>query len=120
MKKRILRKNLLQLLSISFFALFFSIDAAQAKDIQKDSVKVSGKCGMCQKRIISAAIGKGVRNVQWDKNTKMLSVIYDADKTSMSEIEQRISKVGHDTENYKSDVASYENLHSCCKYPREK
>lgn len=118
MSNYITNRNIFKLIPITIFALFFHLNPVQAKDIQKDSVTVSGNCSMCQNRIVSAAAGKGVRSAQWDKNTKYLSVTYDADKTSMDEIEKRVAKAGHDTKNHKSDDATYEQLHSCCMYPR--
>lgn len=105
-------------LVFALFAFLLQTETVHAKDIRTDSVMVAGNCGMCEKRIVTAAIGKGVRNASWNKNTKMLQVTYDADKTSMDDIEKRIAKAGHDTENHRVDDDVYEKLHSCCMYPR--
>jgi len=36
------------------------------------------------------------------------------------EIHEAIAAVGHDTEKVKATDEAYEELHTCCKYPRDK
>ncbi len=102
----------------TFLTLCFILPVT-AKDIQKETIEVLGNCGMCESRITQAALGKGVKSAVWDKNTKQLQIIYDADKTSMEEIEKRIAEAGHDTPNFRADDETYERLHGCCMYPRK-
>ncbi len=82
--------------------------------------KVLGKCGMCTTRIEKAAKGvKGVTYASYNLEKQMLTVKYKSDKTSQEDIEKAVAKVGHDTENFKTDDKTYNNLHNCCKYQRE-
>ena len=87
--------------------------------IAKDSTvffKVYGACEMCKHRIEEAAKGKGVGSVNWDVNTKMLSLVYAPGTTTLEKIHKRIATVGHDTELEKSSDAVYNELPACCLY----
>ncbi len=86
------------------------------KDIRSDTIHVDGNCNMCKDRIENAALIKGVKKATWDKHKDQLVVIYDASKTSISEIEKAVAKVGHDTPNFKADDKVYNNLPKCCQY----
>ncbi|MBS4014684.1 MAG: cation transporter [Bacteroidetes bacterium] len=82
--------------------------------------KVLGKCGMCTTRIEKAAKGvKGVTYASYDLEKQMLKVKFKSDKTNQEAIEKAITNVGHDTENFKTDDKTYNNLHHCCKYKRD-
>ncbi len=84
-----------------------------------EKFKVAGNCGMCENRIEKAATAvEGVSAAEWDKDTKMIEVTFDADKTTGKKIQEAIAKVGHDTEKVKASDETYEKLPSCCKYDR--
>lgn len=80
------------------------------------TLSVKGNCDMCKKRIENAADIKGVKNCNWDEKTKIATITYSSDKTSMVEIEQAIAKKGYDTESAKADEAAYKKLPKCCQY----
>ena len=92
-------------------------EVAQATETA--TFKVGGKCGMCKNRI-EKAVGKleGVQSVNWDVQTKDLTVKYDASKVKETDIHEKIASVGHDTEKVKANDASYSKLPGCCKYER--
>ncbi len=96
---------------------FTELDKTSAKkDIRSDTIHVDGNCNMCKDRIENAALIKGVKKATWNKHEDQLVVIYDASKTSISEIEKAVAKVGHDTPNFKADDKVYNNLPKCCQY----
>ena len=80
---------------------------------------VSGVCNMCKERIENAALIKGVKLVEWDKNTKILKVVYKSNKTDELAIQKAIAEHGHDTEKVKATQEAYEKLPMCCEYRRE-
>lgn len=80
------------------------------------TLSVKGNCDMCKKRIENAADIKGVKNCNWDEKTKVASITYNSEKTSMVEIEQAIAKKGYDTEGVKADEEAYKKLPKCCHY----
>ncbi|MDO8929238.1 MAG: hypothetical protein Q7W54_09650, partial [Bacteroidota bacterium] len=82
-------------------------------------IKVWGECGMCQTSIEKAAKVDGVSKVSWDKNTKILTLIYNPSKVKSDDIQKKIAAVGYDTEKYKADDKVYAKLNDCCKYKRK-
>lgn len=103
---------------ITFLFFSFSIFAvgADKKKVETAEFTVSGICGMCEKRIENAALIKGVKLAEWNKQTQKIKVIYSPDKTDEKAIHQAIAAVGHDTEKVKATDEAYAQLHDCCKY----
>lgn len=88
---------------------------AQGK-ISTDTLTVKGNCGQCKDRIEEAAYIKGVKNAEWNKATKVLTVVYNADKTSLDQIAGAIAKAGHDNRLHLSTDKEYKKLPGCCAY----
>lgn len=85
-----------------------------------EEIYVFGNCGMCKARIHKAGNSlEAVASVDWDIDTKMLKVTYDSSKTTVSEIEEKMAEVGHDTHNEKTASDVYEALPGCCQYERK-
>ena len=70
---------------------------------------------MCEKRIEKAALIKGVKMAEWDKQTQMLTVHFSA-KVKEEDIHKAVAKVGHDTDLLKAKDEVYQTLNACCKY----
>jgi len=98
---------------ISSFTITFAQDK---KDITTENIKVSGNCGDCKKRIENAAYIPGVKRVEWDSHTQILTVTYRPSKTSAVEIETSIAKVGYDAGDIKATDEAYKKLPQCCAY----
>ena len=81
-----------------------------------ETLKVQGNCGMCKTRIEKAAKLDGVSKAEWNSETKLLAVTYDAAKTNLDQIGKKVAAVGHDNEKGKTDDKTYNSLPSCCKY----
>lgn len=95
-----------------------------SKNINNESLasttfKVFGNCGMCKNRIEKALKADGIGKAQWDTETKMLEIKYDAKKISLAQIHQLIANAGHDTEIAKAKDETYNELPGCCQYERE-
>jgi len=101
-----------------FFFLLFGINTVYAQSDSTAVFPVAGNCGMCKKRIETAAKIKGVESATWDLSSKNLTVKFKPKTTSSLEIQQAIALVGHDTPNYKAPDEIYEQLHECCMYDR--
>jgi copper chaperone CopZ len=86
---------------------------------QKEKFKVAGNCGMCETRIEKAAKGvEGVNLAEWDKETKLIEVIFNPEVTSEDKIQEAIAEVGHDTPLHRASDEVYDQLPGCCKYER--
>ena len=104
--------------------------STQSQEVKKNksakvSIEVDGICGMCKKRIETAALKtKGVKFAIWSVETHQLNVILDERKTDVETIQQNVLAVGHDIvldeENtlIATDEA-YGSVHGCCKYREE-
>lgn len=104
----------LQLLMISF--LFISSSAfAQTKT---EKIKVSGECGMCKKKIETAAKSAGASYAVWNVESKELTVKYSSKSSNSAKIQKAIAETGYDTQDVKATQEAYDKLHGCCKYER--
>ncbi|WP_372773346.1 heavy-metal-associated domain-containing protein [Mangrovibacterium sp.] len=112
MKTTLLKSFVVMMVLLSVTA----IGSAQNKKIEREQIKVSGVCNLCQERIENAALIKGVKFVSWDKEKQILEVVYKSDKTTLLTIEKAIAEVGHDTENVRATDEVYNNLYHCCQY----
>ena len=112
-------KKVMSFLSLSMALLISSCSAPQSgtASLTTESFKVSGVCGMCKKRIETAAYGiSGVEKATWNAQKQALEVAYNAKKATNEAIQKRVAAVGHDTEKVKAVDKSYGNLPDCCKY----
>jgi mercuric ion binding protein len=100
---------------VAMLAFLGNAAFAQSKT---DSIKVSGNCGMCKKRIEAAAKVDGVTAAEWSAKTKMLSLSYDSKKIKLDDVQRKLADVGHDTPQFKASDAVYDKLPGCCKYDR--
>jgi cation transport ATPase len=98
---------------------------AQTKQIKKNKnakvvIEVDGICGMCKKRIETAALKtKGVKFAIWNVKTHQLNLILDERKTTINAIQKNIAAVGHDSKGIKATEEAYNTVHPCCKYRDE-
>lgn len=113
----------LKIIIVALFATVLSINSNAQSSNQKqvitsktETIKVSGNCESCQARIEKAAKVDGVTQASWNKDTKLLTLVYNPAKTSGDDIQKKIAAVGHDTEKYEADDKVYAKLPSCCKY----
>ncbi len=84
-----------------------------------ETFKVYGNCGMCKSRVEKAAKAEGATTAVWDKDTKIMTVTYDAAKTSGEAIQKKVASVGHDTELFTAPAKVYDKLPGCCLYERK-
>ncbi len=96
-----------------------SLDDAKEETVV--SFRVYGNCGMCKRRMETAALSlDGVRSADWDDETGMMTVRYTGDQVDSEAVQKAIAKVGHDTEKFRAEDAVYAALHTCCQYERAK
>ncbi len=97
--------------------LFFSISFSQTKS---KMIFVDGVCGMCEKRIESNCLAtKGIKLADWNKENRILKVIYNEKKISLEEIHKKVALIGHDTKLETATDEAYNKLDMCCKYRDE-
>jgi len=101
--------------------LFLGMTSLFANGAKTEKIKVYGNCGQCKTRIEKAANSvQGVSKATWVDSDQILTVTFDATKTSVAKIEEAVAKAGHDTDHMKATDKAYNALPGCCKYDRPK
>jgi copper chaperone CopZ len=96
-----------------------SSSAFAAQHGKEATFKVSGNCGMCEKKIEAAALSlKGVKSADWSADTKKMTVVYHEKLVNLQEIMTKIAATGYDTEGHTAPDAAYNSLPGCCQYER--
>jgi len=113
MKSYIISISLLFFLVIIEFPVSFSNVTG---DVETTKFKVEGVCDMCKERIENGALIKGVKKAEWNKDTSMITIIYDPEKVSLVDIHKAIAEVGHSTDKVKAEKSVYGKLPACCQY----
>ena len=108
-----MKTNFLLVVMILFFCISFSQTKSQM-------IFVDGVCGMCEKRIESNCLAtKGIKMADWNKENRMLKVIFNEKKISLDEIHKKVASIGHDTKLETATDKAYNKLDMCCKYRDE-
>lgn len=94
----------------------FAQQKVKKKKVETTEFKVSGVCKMCKERIENAALIKGVKFVEWSKESQKIKVIFNNRKVKLDDIHAAIAEHGHDTEKVKAKDEVYEKLPKCCAY----
>ena len=90
--------------------------AAKASGTTTAQFKTSAVCDMCKSRIEKRlAYEKGVQSAVLDVPTKVLTVIYKADKTSPKVLRTAVQKTGYDADELTAEARAYNQLPDCCK-----
>jgi len=101
------------------FILLIGNNFASAQTTKTETFKVYGNCEMCQDRIEGALKKKdGVLKRNWNDDTKMITVIFDPAKITLTQIKQKIADEGYDTDEIHATDAAYNSLSKCCQYKR--
>jgi len=103
---------------VAIIVLLSNTAIAQIKNATTEQVKIYGNCGMCETKIEKAGNIKKIANVDWNHETQMATLTYDAKKTNQDEILKRIALVGYDSDKFLAPDDVYNNLHGCCQYDR--
>lgn len=101
------------------FICLISIHAiSQENQFITDSILVRGNCGTCKNFIESAIIQEPSVRGEWNIQTKVLTVQFDAKQTNLDKIMRRVAAAGYDNQLYTADDKDYNALPSCCLYDR--
>ncbi|WP_026994524.1 heavy-metal-associated domain-containing protein [Flectobacillus major] len=79
-------------------------------------IKTSAVCSMCKERIEKKlAFTKGVKDVNLNLEDKVVTVTYNAKKTSVDALKKVIAETGYDADDVQKDETSHSKLPSCCQ-----
>jgi periplasmic mercuric ion binding protein len=101
---------------VTMLILFNTIAKAQEATTVEIKIKTSAVCDMCKENIEKAlAFEKGVKRSTLDVPSKLVTVIYNPNKTTPEKIRMAISKSGYDADDMKANPKAYKKLDDCCK-----
>lgn len=124
-----IRKNLIHRLSLYYIKyadmkslilsiVFISIAGFGFAQTKTETLKVSGECNSCKKKIETAAKKAGATYAVWDVDSKELTIKYNSTSTDNAKIQKAIAAVGYDTPDFKATEEAYHKLDKCCQYDR--
>jgi copper chaperone CopZ len=110
-------KTLKAITSSLIIAIVMMVSAEKAAaQVAEIKIKTSATCDMCKETIEkNLAFEKGIKKSVLDVDTKIVTVTYNAEKTSPEKIRQAISKIGYDADEVPADPKAYKKLDDCCK-----
>ncbi len=94
-------------------SILFSISSfAQADTIR---IQTTAQCGDCKLAIEKQLnFEKGVKSANLDTESKIVTVIYNPNKTDPSKLRKSITMVGYDADTLAADPKAYKRLKPCC------
>ncbi len=105
-------------LFLLFALMFLQMANAQEKKSKLETViiQTSAECGDCKERIEEMLnYTKGIKFSELDLETKKLTVKYATKKISLAEIKTKLSELGYDADEVKSNPESVKKLPLCCQ-----
>ena len=91
-------------------------DVNAKKNYEEVQIQTSAVCGMCEERIEgNIAYEKGVKEVELDDKTKIVTIGFDPRKNSADDLRLAISKLGYDADDVPADKEAYDKLPACCQ-----
>lgn len=110
-------KNLLILFGMLVsFGTYAQQQPIKVADGYKIEIKTSAVCEMCKETIEQdLTFEKGVKSINLDVHTKVVTIIYNDKKTDPKILRSRIAKVGYNADDVKRDGEAYKKLPACCQ-----
>lgn len=113
-------KSIRKMLIVTIWVLSYTMGNAQIKNAKTENVKIYGNCDICKTNIEKAGNLKNVAHIDFNKETEMAVISYDATKTNADAILKRVALAGYDNEKYYAPDETYAKLGECCQYKRSK
>ncbi len=104
----------IKFISIVILSIFISGNlSAQMSTVR---IKTSAMCDQCKDKIENdLSFEKGVKSGNLDLKTKVVTVVYNPQKTDEQKIREAITKMGYDADSLLADEKAYKRLPACCK-----
>lgn len=101
-------------------AILFLFMLSKLAFSQNDTIRIqtSAECEMCKKTLEhDLSFEKGVKKSNLDLDTKIVTVVFNHEKTNAEQIRKAIAKSGYDADSVVADLKAYNRLPDCCKKP---
>jgi len=98
------------------FVMSATTSIAQNATTAELKIKTSAVCDMCKETVEkNMAFEKGVKKSTLDVESKVLTVIYNPQKTTPEKLRAAVAKIGYDADEVPADPKAYKKLDACCK-----
>lgn len=87
--------------------------------LAEKTAMVYGNCEQCKATIEKAGKINGVSFIDWNEDSKRLSLKMDTSMVTVDAVLKSIAVAGYDNELYNADATAYLNLPDCCQYERK-
>lgn len=102
--------------TINFFGISQESNETEVNKVKKIEILTSAQCSDCKVRIEkNMAYEKGVKSVNLNLETKVVTIEYKVDKTNPDKLREAISKIGYDADDVPADQKAYNKLPACCQ-----
>jgi copper chaperone CopZ len=87
-----------------------------AKKIDTVNIQTSAVCKMCKERLEhDMSFEKGVKSVELDMDSKVLTIVYKKDKTTVEKLKKAVTEIGYDADEMVADQKAHDRLPACCQ-----
>lgn len=95
------------------------VSNVQNKVDETEKFTVYGNCGMCERTIENSLKDvEGISKGDWDRETDIMTIVFNPEKISLDDIKQKIADVGYDSDTHRAKDEVYNSLPGCCQYER--
>lgn len=115
-------KTKISLLLIALIISSLGINAQEEKKKNKKNelvtieIQTSAVCGDCKQRLEhDMAFEKGVKFVELDDETKVLTIKYKKGKNTKENLKKAVTKIGYDADEMLADQKAHDALPKCCQ-----
>jgi len=112
-------KKFIAIFSIMAMAILFMnpvLAQEKKKNYEEVQIQTSAICGDCEERIESnIAFEKGVKKVELNDETKVVTIGFDPRKTDADKLRTAISNLGYDADDVAADQEAHDKLPACCQ-----
>mgnify|MGYP001226873986 CR=1 FL=1 len=98
--------------------LLIALSKSSISQIDTVKIQTSAICETCKKTLENdLSFEKGVKKSVLDLDTKILTVVYNPEKTNPEKIRVAVTKSGYDADSLPANPKAYKRLPDCCKKP---
>ncbi len=110
-------KNIASIVVVILAIVFAPVNvSAQKSKLDTVNIKTSAECDMCKTKLEKEiGVMKGVKSVNLDLTTQVVTVVYNGSKTDVTKIKQAIANIGYDADEVKANNRAQKKLPACCK-----
>lgn len=108
----------MKLLNVILLSMLLLQGCSSIPNAATGEAMVNGNCSMCEETIEEAGSEQGVSEVDWDRETRKATIIFDSTQTTEGAVLQRIAQVGYDNERFLASDEAYAGRPKCCHYKR--